>query len=270
MRRRQFLAVAGVALGAGCSGLVPTDDRGSTETATAVPVTEPGETTPTDSPADDGTRPFDGRQVVVLETGPRTLALQGFGVGSDGRAVSLNTPDGGRLAVGFTEPATDDGPAVLRATLVNGNDWENTFRLREFPPFDETTHSRLRRRGLDRRFDERIPSDVETGLYLAPAADHDLVDEESAARRGPERYWQTPDVLPKLPPTVTLAPGESVVGDYYVLGHEDRTGFPTGTYRFGGRESGLALTAWETGAPGPTNDSRFSDPVPPLPDADTP
>lgn len=255
MRRRQFLALAGTALGSGCSGLVPS-----------------GGSSILDSAGDDRELPsFDGRQVVDLETGPRALAVQGVSVGSDGGPASIWGPAGGALRVGFTMTATGDHPATLRAMLVNTNDWENTFRLDEFPPFDETNHTRLRNRRFDERFEPETPDGVETGLYLAPTADHDLVDEESSVRLGPDGYWQTPDVPPKLPRSVTLEPGEYVTGDYYVLGHWDRTGFPTGTYYFGARDYRIGLSVWDTSTPGPTDDSRFTESVPSLPlDDDTP
>ncbi|MCU4802746.1 hypothetical protein OB920_20500 [Halobacteria archaeon HArc-gm2] len=268
MRRRALLAAAGASLGAGCTALVPGDAEQSTVTGTDDPGNDTATDEPTTTPDDErDVPPTDARQVVELETGPRTLAV--VGTGRDGGPVVHHGPDDGGLRVGFVEAATADGPAVLEATLLNTADWENTFRLREFPPFGDISHTRLRRRGFERRFEEPVPDDAEAGLYLAPTANHDLVDDVVEPRRGPEGYWQTPDVPPELPTTVTLDPGEYVTGEYYVLGHWDRAGFPTGTYAFGGRESGLVLSAWDATASGPTGEAQVSASLPSLYDDDT-
>ncbi|SFR97864.1 hypothetical protein SAMN05216559_1929 [Halomicrobium zhouii] len=264
MRRRALLATVGASLGAGCSALVPGDAERSTETVTSVPVNHTATDESTTPGEERDVPPTDARQVVELETGPRTLAVVG-NAPEDG-PVDRYGPDDGGLRVGFTETATADGPAVLEATLLNNADWENTFQLWKFPPFGDLSHTRLRRRGMARRFEGTVPNDVETGLYLAPTANHDLVDEVVEPRRGPEGYWQTPDVPPELPTTVTLEPGEYVTGEYHVLGHWDRAGFPTGTYAFGSHESGLVLSAWDATAPGPTEDARISASLPSLSD----
>jgi len=266
MRRRALLSAAGAALCAGCSGLVPGGADQSTETVTAVPETDTATDASTPTPDDERELPpTDARQVVDLETGPRTLSV--VGTNRDGGPVVRHGPDDGDLRVGFTETATADGPAVLEATLLNTADWENTFRLQKLPPFGDFSHARLRHEGMERRFEERVPNDTETGLYLAPTANHDLVDDVVEPRRGPEGYWQTPDA-PSDAATVTLEPGEHVTGEYHVLGHWDRAGFPAGTYVFGGSEWGLVLSAWDSTAPGPTDGAQIAASLPSLFDDD--
>lgn len=258
MRRRTILAslTAGVAALAGCSGSTE-----ETPTLTPVPVgngTEGPSPTPTDPPAgDDHGDGLDlGRaSVVVLETGPRTLALA---------PPEYRRPNGARVRVEFAATATADHPARLRAVLSNASEGTTTFRLDAIPPFRPVTDSRLRT--------DACP-DCESTLYLAPTTAHDLVAEDAdgpSYERGPEGYWRASASPPELPSTVELGPDERVGGEYLLLGEVDRRGFPTGTYDFtGGDTDAFRITAWHTGRPGPQSDSRFEGAdVPSLPDTD--
>lgn len=253
MRRRTFL----VGLATGLAGCSAAPGR-STDTPTLTPVDPPSET-PTRTPDDNGgdeddDPPLWNASVVDLATGDRTLALA---------PPEVRAPDGAGVELVFEASATADHPARVTATLTNGNDWENTFRLREVPGFHDVNYTRL-------PYDGR-PGDRETTLYLAPTSNHDLVDAEPSFERGPEGFWRETgerDAVPKLPSTVRLDPGESVTGEYVLLGHEDRRGFPTGTYEFGHGDASFRIAAWRSSAPGPGDDSRFSGRiVRPLPDA---
>lgn len=247
MRRRAFLSAttAGLAGLAGCS--LPT---GGDPTETLSPV-EPPSVSPTPTP--DGNDDGDGNlglgdaELAALETGPRTLAMSPHWGG----------PDGATLTATFVATATPDHPARIRATLTNENDWANTFELREVPPFAPLTHAALANDG------ER-----ETTLYLAPTSNHDLVEADPMVERGPEGYWRTTDVPRELPATLGLSAGESVTGEYVLVGHWERAGFPTGTYRFG-NEGDFGIDAWHTERPGPTEPSWFTSvDVPSLPGRD--
>lgn len=260
MRRRAFLA--GVAAGlAGCSA---TQD-GSPATPTLTPVDPPADTspetptaTPTDSDDgddDDSDIAFGEASIVDLKTGDRTLALA---------PQSVRAPDGAEVSVRFTGTATSDHPARLTVQLTNANDWENTFRLRTIPGFHEVNFSRLHREDRTERGDAR-----ETSLFIVPTADHNLVDAAPEFERGPDGFWRVSEgaaSIPELPGTVHLAPGETVGGEYVLLGGASRTGFPLGTYRFGD-DDGFRIAVWQTEAPGPDVESPFEDRVvPDLPD----
>ncbi|MFC4551723.1 MULTISPECIES: hypothetical protein [Halorussus] len=263
MRRRRLLAslssLAGATALAGCSGRLAEESGGTTRTATtsrkttkAAATTDPDSAETTDDPettAADGDSEWPPRaSVVELETGDRTLALN---------PTSYRSDDGASVSVAFAATATPDRPAQVRATLTNENDYDNTFRLNETPPFAEVNDARLRdRRGLTYR----------SNWYLVPTENHELVNEEPNYRRGPAGYWRLADrtVAPQLPPTVRLAPGETVEGEYVLLGQAEGEGRPTGSYEFRGYDdSSVTITAWTTSAPGPETESRFEGASPP-------
>jgi hypothetical protein len=122
--------------------------------------------------------------------------------------------------------------------------------------FNEVPSARLRdRRGLT----------YESSWYLVPTTNHDLVDATPKYQRGPEGYWRLTGNPGSEPPrTVRLKPGETVAGEYVLLGHAKGSGRPTGSYEFRGYDDAdLIITAWETGAPGPGEASRFEGAAPP-------
>lgn len=296
MQRRRFLAVAGATLGAGCSGLFPTRSEEPTGSVTPVPVESVTETPRQSSGGDDQQEAQDrpspvigGVQVVELETGPRTVSIPGesngvmglgesddttrLGESTDDAAnhVSLSTPDGGKVHLGFTATATPDHPATVLATLVNENDWPHRFVLDDVPAFVGANYARRHHSEFSRRFDAGTADDRESTLYLVPTARHQLADDEPTVERGPEGYWRLNSSPPELPDAVTLAGGDFVAGEYYVLGRSNRVGMPTGTYEFSVGNGGLTLVAWDTATPGPTSPSRFVESVESLPtDEDTP
>lgn len=256
MNRRSFLAIAGSSLLAGCTTQLNTEQSNSTTTEQTPSLTE------TTTESDQSDSPFGSLPLVELETGPR--------------AVSASTPyvrrGGPGVSVEFASTATADHPATVRATLRNHNDWKDTFRLSDVPGFHDVNSTRLRPSGFDRHFEDDSGLDrPESTLYLAPTENHDLVDEESPKERGPDGYWRATEVPTKLPSTVTLDAGESISGEYHVLGHWERTGFPTGSYSFGYSDDALVLNVWNTDQPGPDNSWEFERSVPSLADErDTP
>lgn len=205
-------------------------------------------TTDETTTTDEGSAGFPpGADVVDLDTGPRTLALAPTHYRSD---------DGAAVTVEFAGTATADRPATVRATLTNASDYANTFRLDETPPFAEVADARLR---------DRRELGYESTWYLVPTADHDLVDDSPDYERGPAGYWRlVGNPAPHLPRTHRLDAGESVAGEWLLLGHGEGSGRPTGRYEFRGHgDASLVVTAWETGAPGPSEQSRFAGATPP-------
>ncbi len=238
MRRRHLLAALAGTVSAGCAGLLagpgsaavapPPNDR-TLPSTTATP-----SSVGTDATAGDGWLP--DRSVVDLRTVGRTLALAPSGYATDDR---------GRVELGFAAPATDDHPTVVRATLTNLNDFENTFRLHETPPFDPTAEI------PPRTYGGRL------GLFLVPTENHPLRRTEPDYARTADGRWLLADGDDLLPETVTLGPGETVRSEYHLVGHPDDQGPPRGRYEIA-PEFALGLTAWQSDAPGPAGDSRFA------------
>ncbi|WP_459193228.1 hypothetical protein [Halosimplex sp. J119] len=262
MNRRTFLAVIGAAGVGGCSGFGgPGTDATSTEsTESGSPNTEPStadppSSTPTQgSSGDTVTVPEGGSgsnftSIVDLETVDRTYALA---------PTQYQTADEGEITSGFVSTATDESPATVAAALENANDFENTFRIEWTPPF-----GRLSSRnpepfadgsGIDGLTDRE-------GLVLAPTANHDLVDEAPEFERDEDGYWRLASGVEQwLPERVRLDPGETVRGEYAVVGHPDGAGqgLSPGVYEFRGRSgSTLRLAVWETDHPGPRASTRY-------------
>ncbi|WP_137286469.1 hypothetical protein [Halorussus salinisoli] len=257
MRRRRFIAALSATVCSGCSALTDqrrssvTDSRTTTstptDTATAKSSTESA-TEPTAADPDSETTPADvsdgwppDRRVVAQRTVDRTLALSPAG---------HTTADHGRVELGFAAPATPDRPALLRATLTNLNDFENTFRLDETPPFDSTPDASPDTTA------NRLP------VFLAPTENHDLREVVPAYERGDDGRWLLTDEDDWLPETVTLGPDETVRSEYRLVQHPDSEDPPLGRYEIG-PEFALGLTAWPTTGPGPDNSSAFAGATPP-------
>lgn len=251
MHRRDLLAAlgAGLAATAGCTS--------SSDPATSG-TTEPSET-PTETPKEGGDFELGDASIVDLETIPLTLALA---------PMAYRTHDDARVAIEFAETATADHPALVRAQLENANDFPNTFRLRETPPF-----------GQGGEFSD-MPRDPGGGwgdheggyrveLVLAPAENHDLAETVPDYELADDGTWRLAGEKSEawLPERVRLEPGEVVQGEYVLLGRSEGVeyGRPTGTYDFEWRDRGFSITAWETDRPGPDGESRFAGTtVPPL------
>lgn len=261
MRRRALLTALGTVGLSGCAGMLA--DRGET-TETTPPATRTAEGPETTASGEENTETATDKttrndeedssgfpptaSVVDLRTGPRTLSLAPLHYRSD---------DGAKVTAEFADTATEHYPATVRATLTNANDYANTFRLEETPPFGEVTDARLR---------DRRDLTYESSWYLVPTATHDLVDRSPDYTLGPEGYWRLlGNPAPKLPRTTLLDPGETITGEYVLLGHSEGSGRPTGTYEFTGYgDTSLSITAWETSAPGPAEPSRFAGASPPV------
>lgn len=248
MNRRRLLALfaGGSASLAGCSalggdgddgddgpGVTPYDvPRGTDDRATDEPTATPERT-----PGGGGADGLGAATVAALETGPRTVALP----------ARYRGPDGGEVRIELRSTATADGPLTVRATLRNGNDWPNTFRLRALPPFGDPYG--------------RPPADGEyarsDSLVFAPVAESGLVESIPGRERGRKGYWRLTETGTWLPDVLRLAADESVSVDFAILGHPDGEGRPPGRYRWRGGDRPFAATVWDSAAPGPDDGSRF-------------
>ncbi|QIB73251.1 hypothetical protein GL213_12935 [Halogeometricum borinquense] len=256
MRRRRFLAAAvSLPLVTGCTqslddaaettteqGSNPTSTATETETNTSNDVGRPPETFPEERP--------DWSQVITAETTPRTYALSGGFYYNDDNAAVYS---------GFTETATANHPARLVFVLQNDNDFANTFRLDEIPPFGR---GECIGDGPQDSTDEIRSAGYRTDLVVAPTESHDLASETPDYKRASDGTWRlsSPKSGPWLPKRIRLEADEWVRGEYVLLGRPEGTeyGRPTGRYEFRGRDSGLTLNVWDSEAPGPETESRFA------------
>jgi hypothetical protein len=237
MNRRGFLATTGIALFSGCTFDSSPGNASNTETPTETPTESPAPPQEPDiSPGD-----LRERRVVDFENVPLTVAVYG------GRTIN----DRIRATYGISEPATDDSPAVIHALVRNNNSFEQTFHLRRLPGFwDPPSTHRETERG------ERGGT-----VYLAPTANHDLVESVPEVARDGEGYWRLAGAGREwLPETVTLAPGEAILGEYYLVGSDDTSedSLGVGHYEFRYQSEGFVISVWETESPGPTEESAHA------------
>ncbi len=163
------------------------------------------------------------------------------------------------MALQFARTGTADHPPAVAVSLTNDNDFANTFRLDWLPPFGRHGSRNPHRLGRPR---DRYEAAYRATLYFVPTAAHPLVDDPPSVERDTDGIWRLADA-PNTgewgPEQYRLAPGETLRGEYALVGHPDGagTGRPTGVYEFRG-ESDLRLAVWDTDRPGPTTDSRFA------------
>ncbi|MFT4885731.1 MAG: hypothetical protein ACI8U4_003258, partial [Natronomonas sp.] len=241
MNRRGFLATTGIALFSGCTF----DNSGRKTPTTDTPTDGPTET-PTESPAASDEPPVSAedlreRRVVDFETVPLTAAVFG--------SRSIN--DRVRTTYGISEPATDDSPAVVHALVRNNNSFEQTFHLRRVPGFWDppSTHR------------EAESGDRSGPVYLAPTENHDLAKSAPEVTQDDSGHWRLASSNREwLPETVTLAPDEAILGEYYLVGSDDTSNEPLGVgrYEFLYQGEGFTISVWDTESPGPTEDSAHA------------
>lgn len=239
MRRRALLSslATGAAALAGCASRQGDD-------GTTAPQTQ----TTTDPPPDAGHTPEDDdlpelASVVASETVPQTYALAPTRYRSD---------DGAAVEVGFAATATTDHPARVRGRLTNTNDFENTFRLRQTPPFGPDNNVLA--------VEAPDPS-YRQSLVLVPTEDHEFAENAPDVRHNANGYWRlTGDADDQVPRTVRLTPGETVEAEFFLVGRADGTGRPTGTYSAGTDEERVRVAVWHTEKSGPEDASRFDSP----------
>jgi hypothetical protein len=247
MRRRALLA--GLAAGAGGLAGCSVIDRGSTDSSPD-PSAEPSDS-PTDTPTPPGEPDewdLGAASIVDLETANRTYALAPLRYRSD---------DGASVRMRFASTATADGPVTVEAELRNENPFANTFRLEWTPPFGRLASDIPHPMGS-----RRTDGTYRVGLVFAPTANHDLVDDAPEVERARDGHWRLAgEVAPQLPERVRLEPGETVRGEYALVGRAEGVdrGRPSGVYEFSrAGERPVRVSVWETDAPGPTTESRFA------------
>jgi len=242
MRRRALLA--SLAALAGCAGANTDAGQAGTTAAGTGTTTEPSETTDEQSDDSDG-HSLTESEVVTSAVAPRTYALPSAHYRHDRGTVRLS----------FESTATEAGPARVGAVLTNEAAHEQTYRLAELPPLAAPTARREPQAEID-----ADGSDSDDAVAFAPTANHDLVDDPPAVELA-DGYWHLADAESpgeSLPGTVTLAPEESVYGEYALVGRSADDGRPPGVYEFRGRGDDVALAVWNTDEPGPERSSRFA------------
>lgn len=259
MNRRAFLAAAGLAGLSGCAGLGTPSSDTETVTPADVPTVDQAESEPSPTETEDSGPGLRSASIVDLQTEDLTYALT---------PSRYRSADAARITMEFTRTATADHPATLSVILSNENDFANTFRLRETPPFDLATSR------IPHPFGQPYANTGHTyrsELVLAPTAHHELVDDPPAVERAKDGTWRLArGVSPWLPKQVRLEPGETVQGEYVVVGRHDGAdvGRPTGVYEFRGYDETLRLAVWNTDAPGPDGPSQFAGTAAPALDGD--
>lgn len=159
-----------------------------------------------------------------------------------------------RVRLDFEATATDESPAIVRATILNPQAFEQTVETRWLHFFDDPVRSRTR--------------DQEEA-YFVPTSEHPFSNIDPPITRDEDGRWRL-EHRPGTwyPMTLTLPAESGIEGDYYLLGNSDPDEPPIhpGTYEFGG--SSFELAVWPE-EPGPDGESSFhgADP-PPLPDAE--
>lgn len=261
MRRRTVLAglTAGIGSLAGCNSTL--GETEGTPTPTPTPAEQSTESPTPSSDETDGGADWElgAASIVDLETADRTYALAPLRYRSD---------DGASIRMRFTSTATREGPATVEATLTNENPFENTFRLDWTPPFGRLVSDNPQPMG-DRNGDFTYRE----ALLFAPTADHDLVEDAAEFDLADDGYWRLAARRgPELPEQIRLEPGETVRGEYALVGRAAGTGRgrPPGVYEFSrAGERPLRVAVWPTESPGPDTESRFAGTsVPELPGED--
>jgi hypothetical protein len=247
MRRRRFLALLGGTAAAGCSA--PETGVG-TAPPTLTPVEVPATRTQTPGSGDpiQSRGQFGEASVVNLRTGPRTLALSPVRYERDDLRVDLQ----------FTASATVTRPARLGLALTNTGESTRQVDFGSIPPLD---------RGLIlHRPAAASTHDAPVRRLLVPVGGA-LGDSQPAIDRGPAGYWHLTGTPSTLPDALDVDAGATRTGSVLLLGPPGARGFPKGRYR--ATSGPLSLAVWDTGAPGPRENSPFDgQTVPDLPNTD--
>lgn len=259
MDRRTFLATAWVTVLSGCSSL-SAESGTPTRTGTPPPSSTNSSRSETTSQGGNSKGVLGSGSVIDLETASRTYALT---------PTQYYTVDEGKIQTKFTATETRDHPATLTATLTNTNDYEDTFHIQWTPPFGYLT-SRIPHAYGDESKNATGDVTYREEIVFAPTANHDLVDVPPDIELASDGYWRLAEGVDQwLPNHVQLAPGETIHGEYAVVGLKKGVGKgrPPGVYEFRGRgHADLRLAVWNPTQPGPATRSRFAGvSLPPLP-----
>jgi hypothetical protein len=183
---------------------------------------------------DDGRDVTDEMEAVTNATG-RVVELTsgknaaGYALGGSGYVASVR------------EDADNSRPVSLRTVVVNDGDEAAVYETDVYPPYDGVA--------------ENDRGDV---LYAAPTEAHDLSDEPPQPVRDGD-VWHIngspTHATDAVPDKVELGSGDGYVGEYLMIADgEPADGF----YVFGGEGiTGLTLSVWTEGEPGPRRKPRF-------------
>lgn len=277
MRRRALLTgvVAGTVGLAGCGESGDSSDRGNYGAP--------------DSESSGGSRPD-----VDLPAGLTRTVETTFG---PRRRLVLSTlpgersPPGTKFTAGFLETATAESPPRVWTALTNVCDEERTLTLGTTPPFSgyegrQITWHRSRDVGLvllpddDREYahsDLAIPEEPQNATLGNRTVDNrsapNATAVDAAEADAPEKCWRARTLLATRdrPNEVTLAPGESITGEYVLLWYHAMLSCPVrrGGYHFEDDREGLGLvvSTWERSLERPVS-ATFDRTVPGLPGYD--
>jgi hypothetical protein len=184
-------------------------------------------------------------------------------------------PPGTRFTVGFVETATAESPPRVWTALTNVGDEDRTVTLGTTPPFSgylghTITWSRSGDIGLvlvpddDREyanFDLVIPDEPQNATLrdgiVGNESDGTADAGDGTGEDAPAKCWRARSLLaaPDRTNEVTLAPGESITGEYVLLWYHGIWSCPArrGGYHFEDEREdlGLVISAWDPGLEAP-------------------
>ncbi|GAB3412528.1 hypothetical protein GCM10027435_05330 [Haloparvum alkalitolerans] len=267
MQRRRLLALlaAGTAGLAGCNAA---DDPAENDPATRT--TDPATDAVTDRPPTDGapsvaTPPPAGEQHDHLDLPDgdgfaqfERLTMPGADRAGALTGVRYRTDEGVAVRLRVLSSASAEGPARIAATATNESPFVEHVRFLDIPPF----HAPLRADAAEYADVELRDTSYRGDLQLLPTAESDLIETDPSVERTDAGVWRPAAGVthPDLPEVLRLEPGDTLYGEYVVVGHREGEGsLQPARYRQSAPEGGFAITLWERGAPGPSADSRFAD-----------
>lgn len=251
MRRRSFVAMLAL-VSAGCveggreatGPAEPTEPAGTDENNTDEDTERDDENTPTGDGSEEarevvweifGHIPPNGSNILA-EFGTAGLTASGF-FGARQRFSPL--------AARLVEDGDEESPPRLRTAQANLNDGTEEYELSSLPPYDGVA--------------ENENGDV---MYAVPTEEHDLAKDTPEVGRDDGAWYLEGehDRGEWLPTTFELTPETGYFGEYFLVSENGELG--EGDYVFEGDESdsvgvGLTVSTWETGSPGPSEESRF-------------
>lgn len=156
-------------------------------------------------------------------------------------------------SVRFAAAATARHPTRLAGSLHNRSDTELRVNLSTDPLFAAVPQT------------APVDGEQADALVLVPTRNHEKGLRSPPIERAENGRWrlgQPPEGALVDDAAVTLAPGDTLGYEYWLVGRHDGTGFPTGRYVFGETEH-LTVSTWVTSRPGPAASSTFVEPDPP-------
>ena len=260
MRRRYLLASAALTLSSGCIGgdeSEPTVDQSNDDNDEPDSVDEQDTDSTTDDPSyatiDDEFDPIDrpdglpGSELFDLEApelrGSLVPATYRVGDGLQARITIAAEPD-------------EDGPLIVAASVTNEAEYTQYVRARDIPPFNAPRNA-----SVEGYADRRPETNGSKGrLTIRATAESPFIDADPNLLRDQDGIWQIadPDRPQSYPDVIRLDPGQTLYGEFAILSPSGSGAVQPGRYEFMLRDRGFGFTLWESGHPGPIEESRFA------------